>query len=220
MRSCVGLYHTRFFFHTDSHHTHLSRLPCARIRHQNRTDTQGGIMKKLVLIAGILASALSVGMGAMSENELERAAEACLKNHDKSACQALIDDGNIVSVERCGKNNCSDIGFLYVLAGHYREAILYTEKAIALGDNVGYGLLGAIYGELNDYFNAKKYFEIGCNEVSKIQAGSCFNLGQMYYSGRGVRQDYHKAAELYKKACDLGYQIGCDNYKIINEAGY
>lgn len=33
LRSCVGLYHTRFFFHTDSHHTHLSRLPCARIRH-------------------------------------------------------------------------------------------------------------------------------------------------------------------------------------------
>ncbi len=176
-------------------------------------------MKKLVLVFGILASALSVGMGAMSENELVRAAGNCLENHDKSACQALIDNGNIVSVERCGKNNCSDVGFLYVLAGHYREAIPYFEKALALGDNVGYGLLGATYGELNDYFNAKRYAEIGCNEVSNIQAGSCYNLGQMYYSGRGVRQDYHKAAELYKKACDMKYGRACNELGLLYGVG-
>ena len=28
------------------------------------------------------------------------------------------------------------------------------------------------------------------------------NLGIMYYYGQGVKQDYYKAAELFKKACD------------------
>lgn len=30
-------------------------------------------------------------------------------------------------------------------------------------------------------------------------------LGDMYYAGKGVRQDYQKAMEYYQKACDEGY---------------
>lgn len=33
-------------------------------------------------------------------------------------------------------------------------------------------------------------------------AKECNNLGDMYYYGKGVKQDYYKAAELYKKDCD------------------
>ena len=42
----------------------------------------------------------------------------------------------------------------------------------------------------------------------------------MYAKGEGVRQDYKKAKEWFGKACDGGYQKGCDNYKILNQQGY
>ena len=171
---------------------------------------------------GILAGALSVGMSAMSEEEWERARYNCYFNNDKSACQALIDDG-LASVEQCtketGTNNCIFVGGTYNQAGHYREAIPYFEKAIAFGNSTAYGQLGRAYYQLNDYFNAKKYFEISCNKVSDIQAESCYNLGVMYVEGQGVRQDYHKAAELYKKACDMKYADACNNLGVLYGKG-
>ncbi|MGX2984447.1 tetratricopeptide repeat protein [Helicobacter sp. 23-1048] len=201
-------------------------------------------MKKLVLICGILAGVLS-GMDAMSEEDKERfsniveaikqrdersdeewekAKYNCHFNNDKSACQALIDDG-LASVEQCtketGTNNCIFVGGIYNQAGHYREAIPYLEKAIALGDNGAYELLllGLTYIALNDYFNAKKYFEIGCNKVSYLQSQFCYNLGVMYYNGKGVRQDYHKARELYKKACDMKDAEACNNLGVLYGKG-
>ena len=37
----------------------------------------------------------------------------------------------------------------------------------------------------------------------------CTGLGAAYYLGKGVRQDYKKASELYSKACGLGDGLGC-----------
>ena len=166
-------------------------------------------MKKLVLVFGILAGMLS-GMNAMSLEEWERARDNCDVSGDKSACQALIDNG-LPSVEECTKDTCGAVGMVYYIAGHFREAIPYFERVVALGDNRAYWLLGYAYLVLNDYLNAKKYFEIGCNKVSDTQSKSCYNLGVMYVEERGVRQDYHKAAELYKKACDMKFGLGCNN---------
>ncbi len=45
------------------------------------------------------------------------------------------------------------------------------------------------------------------------EAGACNNLGVFYTYGKGVRQDKAKARELFGKACDMGNQKGCDNYK-------
>ena len=42
----------------------------------------------------------------------------------------------------------------------------------------------------------------------------------MYVKGEGVRQDYKRAKEWFGKACDGGYQEGCDAYKILNQEGY
>lgn len=168
-------------------------------------------MKKLVLVCGILAGVVSVG-SAMSDDEWERATHNCFQNEDKSACYTLIKNG-LVSVEQCNKDSCFFVGGVYYTAGRYREAISYTEKAIALGDNDGYSLLGDVYYKLQDYYNAKKYREIACNKGNRVifQSESCYNLGVMYYEGKGVRQDYHKAHELYKKACDMEYGIACNN---------
>ncbi|ETD23924.1 tetratricopeptide repeat protein [Helicobacter macacae] len=175
-------------------------------------------MKKLALVCGILASVVSVSMGAMSYEELERARHNCF-NNDKSACQALINDG-LPSVEQCDKDTCTSVGTVYLFAERYREAIPYFEKAIALGDNRGYAALGQNYAELQDYYNAKKYYEIACNKgVSEVQGESCYNLGVMYANGKGVRQDYYKAHEFYKKACDMKNGHACNNLGVLYAKG-
>ena len=47
-----------------------------------------------------------------------------------------------------------------------------------------------------------------------------YNLGAMYYSGQGVRQNFHLSKEWFGKACDSGWQKGCDQYRSLNQAGY
>ena len=157
-----------------------------------------------------------------SDEEWDKARYECFDNNDKNACRALIDDG-LASVDQCteetGTNNCIFVGRIYDRAGHYREAIPYFEKAITLGNNYAYELLGLTYIALNDYFNTKKYFEIGCNKVSYLQSRFCYNLGVMYVEGQGVRQDYHKARELYKKACDMKYASACNNLGFLYDNG-
>ena len=39
--------------------------------------------------------------------------------------------------------------------------------------------------------------------------GACFSLGKLYDNGKGVRQNYQKATELYQKSCDGGNLLGC-----------
>ncbi len=39
----------------------------------------------------------------------------------------------------------------------------------------------------------------------------------MYHKGQGVRQSDSKAKELYDKACDGGFDDGCENYAILNK---
>lgn len=166
-------------------------------------------MRNIALACGILVSVVSVSLGAMSYDELQRAEHNCRKNQDKNSCQALINHG-LVSVEQCNKynNSCTLIGAIYFVAERYREAIPYFEKAIALGDNVGgYVILGAIYYKLQDYYNAKKYYEIACD--TNDAAYACLVVAEMYDRGQGVKQNSSTAAQYYHKACNLGDQRAC-----------
>ena len=43
-----------------------------------------------------------------------------------------------------------------------------------------------------------------------------YNLGLKYAKGQGVRQDKGQAKEWFGKACDNGYQDGCENYGKLN----
>lgn len=47
------------------------------------------LLKRLTLALGILMCVVSIGMGAMNNDEWERARHNCFENADKSACQAL-----------------------------------------------------------------------------------------------------------------------------------
>lgn len=172
-------------------------------------------MRKLVLACWILVGAVSVSMGAMSEKELLKATDDCFGNGDKIACQAIIDNNGLPSVEQCD-NRCGAVGALYNLAGRYREAIPYFEKAIVLGDNRGYGSLADVYYNLQDYYNAKKYYEIACNKDYEL---ACAVLGQMYDNEQGVSQNYHKAYRLYIKACDMKFGPACYNLGVLYHEG-
>ncbi|MGX3044631.1 tetratricopeptide repeat protein [Helicobacter sp. T3_23-1056] len=177
-------------------------------------------LKRAILICGILASLVNTGLSALNEQEWEWAIYECLDKSNKSVCQALIDNGLPSIMEECTKDDCYGVGLVYHRAGHYKEAISCYEKAIAFGDNRGYGMLGVIYESLlNDYFNAKKYFEIACNKVGDLQSDSCYDLGVMYYERQGVRQDYHKAHELYKKACDMKNAMACNDLGVLYDNG-
>ncbi|MBH0184682.1 MAG: sel1 repeat family protein [Nitrospira sp.] len=48
-------------------------------------------------------------------------------------------------------------------------------------------------------------------ECDKGSADGCFNLGLMYATGQGVKQDFFQAVDLYRKACDGGSAAGCLN---------
>ena len=48
-------------------------------------------------------------------------------------------------------------------------------------------------------------------------AGACNNIGYFYEYGLGVKQNRPLAKQYYGKACDLGLQLGCDNYKLFND---
>jgi len=41
----------------------------------------------------------------------------------------------------------------------------------------------------------------------------------MYYNGEGTEKDYKKAYTLYKKACDQGNTLACNNLGIMYDNG-
>ena len=46
-------------------------------------------------------------------------------------------------------------------------------------------------------------------------AGSCVDLGNLYYDGDDVKQDYNKAMGFYSKACEMGHTKGCYHLGIL-----
>lgn len=78
--------------------------------------------------------------------------------------------------------------------------------------------LAALFSNLaNNYHDAFAYAKKGCETNVKREeahdykvSNSCLLVGALYEDGDGVRQDYTKAAEYYKKGCDLGYASPCE----------
>ena len=95
------------------------------------------------------------------------------------------------------------------------------EKAADQGDASAQYNLGLMYyhgeGVKQDYLKAKELWE---KAAVKGNAEAKNNIGVLYKQGNGVKQDYKKAKEWYGKACDGGHQLGCDNYKRLNQQGY
>lgn len=188
-------------------------------------------MKKLVVIFWILGSFISVGFAEMSKAEWEQNLYGCYINENSIACEALIDNG-LTSVSQCDKTyksfaNCAFLGGIYKNAGRTQEAIKYFNKAIDLGDYTALHFLGILYDEQNKFIESFKYFTMACEKINanqdetikKVKAAACFNLATLYDFGKGRKQDYIKASEFYKIACDLGDFDGCHNLGFLYDKG-
>lgn len=80
------------------------------------------------------------------------------------------------------------------------------------------GILAPLFYMAEKYHDAFYYAKKGCETNVKreeaykagVSQGNCLVLGVLYEEGKGVRQDYAKAAEYHKKGCDLGYALPCE----------
>lgn len=76
--------------------------------------------------------------------------------------------------------------------------------------------LGMLSYDKQDFSKARKYFEKACELKD---GGGCFNLGALYYNGKGVEKDFKKAFALFEKACDLNNSGGCGTLGMLYEFG-
>ncbi|MGX2984452.1 hypothetical protein ACWIWK_03115 [Helicobacter sp. 23-1048] len=158
----------------------------------------------------------------MSDEQFFRLQSDCLAKN-KSACQALIDNGGLPSVKHCvavkpgadARSTCSATGVIYYEAGLYRLAIDYCEKGIEFGEDYMYVTLGQAYWRNGNHYLARKSFEKGCiyepmsqSEVISVSY-SCYFAGLMYFNGEGAPQDYNIAVEYLEKACRFKHGEAC-----------
>jgi TPR repeat protein len=105
------------------------------------------------------------------------------------------------------------------LSAESRGNECYSSEACHLHSGGECYYLGELYalgqGVKQDYFKAKEYYEMACDDFDDTAA--CYALGDLYRHGQGVTQDYFKAKEYYDKACDLRQQLGCEEYADLNK---
>jgi len=85
-------------------------------------------------------------------------------------------------------------------------ALIFLSANVLLANPVNKGLKAYNQG---NYFTANKLYKKACDGGN---AQGCFNLGNLYNYGQGVKQNSSTAAKLYKKACDGGDKLGCQTY--------
>ena len=168
-------------------------------------------------------------------NEQEQYSEAkkyyevvCDKANSKDTFQVERIDGSMgykVPVITSMQLSCGNLGMFYYngkgVRQSYEKAFHYRKKACDLGDGIECAGVGLYYygkGVKKDLKSALKFFTKSCELKNGV---GCYMVGAFYYDGdEVVKQNLSKAKELYGKACDLGYQKGCDKYKELKERGY
>ena len=111
----------------------------------------------------------------------------------------------------------------YENKGSAHKDSLADMKKWAEQGNVEYQLkVGSIYyqgkGVRQDLVLARKMYQKAANKGDARGQGA---LGFFYEDGLGgLKRNRTTAKEWYGKACDKGYQYGCDQYRRLNERGY
>ena len=162
------------------------------------------IFYKLIILA------LSVGLitPAMAEKKI-----------DVVKLEALANDGNGIAQYMMGDMYRQGISSLNV-EKDLTKSFKWYEKAAKQGMSNAQNNIAYMYSEglgvRQDYNKAGEWYR---KAASSNHGGAQIGLGIMYTNGEGVRQDYKIAKEWFGKACDNGEQIGCNNYRILNEQG-
>ncbi len=117
---------------------------------------------------------------------------------------------NIHNLEDCKKGkaySCMQVGKVYSMDP--KDPIMaekYLAKACDMDVTLCH-LIGSMYAYKlwvdQDYKKAYKYHLKGCNAPSsKESAEACYGLGNLYYFGNGVKQNYSFAWQRYSSSCD------------------
>lgn len=196
----------------------------------------GGVMEACNNVGFFYENGLGVKQNAMKALELYT--KACENGIDGSGCAAAgymyySGDAGVAknytkarSLTRKGcelndAESCLGLGFMYEkgngVAKDEAKALDLFEKACNLDEGRGCVNAGTILRKKLQYAKARQFLEKGCELNDEI---ACFGLAISYQYGDGVRQDVAQAQELYGKACDLGFQHGCDRYKKLRDEGY
>ena len=101
----------------------------------------------------------------------------------------------------------------------YFKSVDWYQKEAGQGNASASYCLGIMfaygYGVKQDYNEAFKWFK---KAADLRHPRAVILVGRMYTKGeKYVNQDYSKANEYYKLACDLGLSDGCESYKILTE---
>ena len=119
----------------------------------------------------------------------------------------LADTGDLYACYTTGKNYLNGVG----TEQNYGRAAYYYKIAADKGDTEAQFYLGTLYdrglGVPEDPIMAMKYFQSAGTHVSNAQNW----IGYHFYEGRGIPQDYEKAAFHYQIAADLGNICGLYN---------
>jgi uncharacterized protein len=108
------------------------------------------------------------------------------------------------------------VGMIYSMDGkgfNYAEAAKWYLKAAEQGDKPAQVAIGEMYefgqGVKKDDAEAMKWY---------LKAAEHGNGKAQYHVGVGyVKKDKYMAKEWLKKACDNGYKLGCEQYRILTE---
>lgn len=96
------------------------------------------------------------------------------------------------------------------------------EEQAAAGDGTAMTRLGVMYRDGDgksvrmDYEQARRWFE---KAASVGDAEALFQLGLLYYYGRGVKQDFAEAHRLYLKSAEAGNSKAMNNLGILYQNG-
>ena len=132
-------------------------------------------------------------------------------------------------------DGCNILGDLYVkglgVGRDYNKAKIYYEKGCALEcRDIEDEIKNANATDVKSPEQSNTFFsKIGKQHNDKIKsleqacnrniARRCFDLGDSYYNGEGVKQDYSKALTYYEKSCHLDYGDACKKVGEIYELG-
>lgn len=65
--------------------------------------------------------------------------------------------------------------------------------------------------------DGKKAAQLYAKTCEMGNGGGCYNLGNLYAQGRGVKEDKNAAKNYLKKACEMESELVCDRYKDFNQ---
>lgn len=103
-----------------------------------------------------------------------------------------------------------NLGILEFLQRNYQQALPYFEKAVSMNHADSINMLGIYHKEgiifEQDHKKALEYFSKAI-DIDADNASALFNIGQAYYYGEGVKQDYTKAFVWLTKSANQDYSL-------------